>query len=131
MNNTPEKDWYVEFKNKKQELKDWLYGTVYKQYDTEETAEVVQQDVEDHFSDKWFEEIISHVESTAFAKGQRDMAKFLRKEIETTAYHRNGLGEIVGGLYQTGSEKMRGPRTEELELINKVSLLEFIDGFIN
>ena len=48
-----------EFKNKKQELKDWLYGTVYKGYDQEEEAEVVQQDVEDHFTDEWFTNLIT------------------------------------------------------------------------
>lgn len=50
-----------EFKKKKQSLKDWLYGTIYKQYDTAETVDAVQEDVEEYFSDKWIEEFITQV----------------------------------------------------------------------
>lgn len=47
-----------EFRDKKQDLKDWLYGTVHKRYDREEEAEIVQQDVENFFTDEWFENVI-------------------------------------------------------------------------
>ena len=43
----------VEFDEKKQDLKDWLYGTVYKGYDLEELSEVVQSDVDDFFTKDW------------------------------------------------------------------------------
>ena len=43
---------------RRQELKDWLYGTIYKLYDTEETAETVQEDVDRYFSDEWFIELL-------------------------------------------------------------------------
>jgi hypothetical protein len=42
-----------EFKERREELKSWLYGTIHKQYDTEETAEAVQEDVDKYFSDEW------------------------------------------------------------------------------
>lgn len=37
------------FQERRDELKGWLYGTVYKQMDTEETAETVQDDVDTYF----------------------------------------------------------------------------------
>lgn len=46
------------FQEKRQELKDWLYGTIYKKYDTEETAEVVQEDVDRFFSDEFIKELL-------------------------------------------------------------------------
>ena len=46
------------YRNKKQELKDWLYGTVYKGYDQEEEAEIVQQNVDDFFTEEWFSSLL-------------------------------------------------------------------------
>lgn len=47
------------FKKQREELKGWLYGTIYKQYDTEETAETVQEDVDRYFSDKFIEDLLN------------------------------------------------------------------------
>lgn len=44
------------FQDRRKELKDWLFGTIYKLYDTEETAEIVQEDVDRYFSDEWLKE---------------------------------------------------------------------------
>lgn len=60
------------FNDKKKELKDWLYGTVYKGYDTEECAEVVQQDVDDFFTDKFIDELLA-------LAVEQEKAKLLKK----------------------------------------------------
>lgn len=39
--------------DRREELKDWLEGTINKQYDTEETADTVREDVDRYFSDEW------------------------------------------------------------------------------
>ena len=46
------------FQERREELKKWLYGTIYKLYDTEETAETVQEDVDRYFSDDWIKELL-------------------------------------------------------------------------
>jgi hypothetical protein len=47
--------------DRREELKGWLYGTIYKQYDTEETAQVVQEDVDTYFSDEWIRELVTDI----------------------------------------------------------------------
>ena len=47
------------FKEKREALKGWLYGTIYKEYDLEETAQTVQDNVDEYFSDEWIEKLLT------------------------------------------------------------------------
>lgn len=49
------------FERRKKELKDWQYGTVYKLYDREEECEVLADDVDRYFDDKFIQEVKSQV----------------------------------------------------------------------
>ena len=86
---TTPKEVIEKFKNQKQELKDWLYGTVYKGYDQEEEAEVVQQDVEDHFTDKWFISTIISV-----LKEQEEIVESIGKETGSMPHFPGGQTEF-------------------------------------
>ena len=44
------------FQERREELKKWLHGTIYKQYDLEETAETVKENVDEYFSDEWLKD---------------------------------------------------------------------------
>ena len=49
------------FQERREELKKWLHGTIYKQYDLEETAETVKENVDEYFSDEWLKDNLWHI----------------------------------------------------------------------
>lgn len=49
------------FERRKKELKDWQYGTVYKLYDREEECEVLADDVDRYFDNKFIQEVKQQV----------------------------------------------------------------------
>jgi hypothetical protein len=64
-----------QLKKQRQELKDWLYGTIYKQYDLEETAEAVQEDVDGFFPDEYFEKLLTKMQEEVYQRGLNDAEK--------------------------------------------------------
>lgn len=105
----------LEFKKQREELKGWLYGTIYKQYDLEETAETVQEDVDRYFSDEWIEKLLSQAREEAGKENDKQWEK----------YHEILLADedrIVGAVNM--SLRGRGCRFE----MNKRRDLEFFDN---
>lgn len=73
-------EWEDRFREKKQELKDWLYGTIYKGYDQEETADTVQQDVDYFFTTEWMKELIASEIELAEERLVNELKEMIIKE---------------------------------------------------
>lgn len=82
-----------DFEEKKKELKDWLYGTVYKGYDLEELAETVQQNVDDFFTEEWLNSVIDLAVSKERSR--------IKDKLETMQLEGLSFSEVQKDAYNT------------------------------
>lgn len=95
-----------------------------------------------HFETKWeqFNDAMDlPIKAKAFIKEQfasallserqriRESLGEVIKRIEELAYFKDGKFTIVGGFYSNTEEKLRGPVNEEVELINKHTVLKLLN----
>lgn len=80
--NTSLEELKKEVRERRQELKNWLYGTVWKQYDTEETALTVMDDVDKYLSDSWLDDFSAKLYRAGQSSGRNEAVDYIESGID-------------------------------------------------